>query len=134
MPNQPDKLLSEVIELASKNQDIDVLWLYGSRARGDHTDTSDYDLAVAFNTFSLSPYDRALRPELLAIDWRLQLHLSETQLSVVDINLIPIPLALNVIEADHPLLINDDLRFLRERGRIWALWADIKERQSHDIE
>ncbi|MCG5513275.1 nucleotidyltransferase domain-containing protein [Ectothiorhodospira shaposhnikovii] len=36
--------------MASADREIAVLWLYGSRAKNTATETSDYDLAVAFRT------------------------------------------------------------------------------------
>ena len=40
----------KLIELANADAAIDVLWLYGSRARGNATPISDWDLAIAFNS------------------------------------------------------------------------------------
>ena len=42
--------IQNLVNLAKKHPDIEVLWLYGSRARNTATETSDYDLAVAFET------------------------------------------------------------------------------------
>ena len=43
--NLNDKLIAEIRELARKHP-IQRVLLFGSRARGDHHDTSDIDLAV----------------------------------------------------------------------------------------
>jgi uncharacterized protein len=41
-----DEVLSYLKQMASKDKKILNLILYGSRARGDHKDRSDYDVAV----------------------------------------------------------------------------------------
>jgi len=52
-PNQTKTLksLESLEELTSSNPDVEVLWLYGSRARGQASTNSDYDLAVAFTDY-----------------------------------------------------------------------------------
>ena len=65
--------LERLSEMASADREIAVLWLYGSRAKNTATETSDYDLAVAFRTPEKRPLERRLRPELLAQQWRSQL-------------------------------------------------------------
>ena len=124
-----DMIIAKVIKLAAQHTDIVALWLYGSRALGTAHAGSDYDVAVAFQDFSLMEADRRLRPHLLAMDWRAALGLSEKQLTIVDINTVPIPLALNVIQANGLLLAKDDLRVIREHNRIWGLWSDIQWHQ-----
>ena len=120
-----DKIIQRIIELAKHDSDICILWLYGSRAEGTATEHSDYDLAVAFNNFDLPPFDRLTRPHSLAAGWRSTLNLPERMLSVTDINQCPVPLAINVIEANSALVIKDDLRFSLELSRVWALWSEI---------
>ncbi|GEM_PF-6567950 len=55
--------------LAQDNADVVVVWIYGSRAKQTASLESDYDLAIAFNTFPQDTLQRRLRPEILAIDW-----------------------------------------------------------------
>ncbi|WP_355660180.1 type VII toxin-antitoxin system MntA family adenylyltransferase antitoxin [Halomonas salifodinae] len=114
----PDAL----IELATRDDDIAVLWLYGSRAKGTATVRSDYDLAVAFRTFEKNPLERRLRPELLAQAWQDALGLAEDKLSLVDINLAPLPLAHAIIRTGQVLQANDGLRLIREEQRITSMW------------
>lgn len=45
--------------------------------------TSDYDLAIAFTDYINDPFERRLRPELLALSWTKKLN---TSLSIIDIN------------------------------------------------
>ncbi len=114
-----DETLSRIPELARANPDITIVWLYGSRARGDHHQTSDYDVAVAFATFIKDdPVEKRLRPECLALDWQQALGLHDFQLSVVDINQAPILLAWEIIEADTVLFCRDDDRLWQETRRI----------------
>ena len=40
-------LEESIPQLAAENSDIEVVWLYGSRARNTHRPDSDIDLAIA---------------------------------------------------------------------------------------
>jgi predicted nucleotidyltransferase len=118
-------LCTQIIELARSNPEVRLLWLYGSRANNTACETSDYDFAVAFDSRLESPLERRLRPELLTMDWQRAVKAADNVLSVVDINLAPLPLALNIIGDDSSLLVNkDELRYIRELNRIWGLWSD----------
>jgi predicted nucleotidyltransferase len=44
------KIISTIKQLAEQNPDILIVWLYGSRAKGNAHRLSDYDLAVAFKS------------------------------------------------------------------------------------
>ena len=41
-------LRQQLVQLAAGDPEVQVLWLYGSRAKGHATEHSDWDLAVAF--------------------------------------------------------------------------------------
>lgn len=128
----PSPLLTDLIDLAIHDDGIAVLWLYGSRAKGHATADSDYDLAVAFRTFETDPLERRLRPELLAQDWQDALGLDEGKLSIIDINLAPLPLAHAVIRTGRVLHANDRLRLIREEQRITSMWEiDHQYHQRH---
>ena len=105
--------------LAKAESDISVLWLYGSRARGTYSAQSDYDLAVAYDTFLSDPLEARLRPELLALEWQDKLGI---ELSVLDINKAPLPLAFTVINDDVALYVRDGLRKCMEEKRIMSMW------------
>ena len=65
------KIISTIKQLAEQNPDILIVWLYGSRAKGNAQWLSDYDLAVAFKSFIKNdPLEKRLRPECLALDWQ----------------------------------------------------------------
>jgi predicted nucleotidyltransferase len=81
-----DNIIEKLIALATSDARIDVLWLYGSQAKGTANEHSDYDLAVAFNLFPEDAWDKRLQPELLAFDWIDALGWPENRLSVADIN------------------------------------------------
>lgn len=85
-------------QLAEQNSDVAAVWLYGSRAQGRARQDSDYDLAIAFNDFSLDALARYVRPHSLALDWAGALQLPEQKVSVVDINQVPIYLAYQIID------------------------------------
>ena len=61
--------LIDIIQLAKNDAEVEVLWLYGSRARNKANIDSDYDLAVAFKTYIEDPIEHRLRPEILALEW-----------------------------------------------------------------
>ena len=94
-----------LVELAQTNPAIDALWLYGSVAKGTHTASSDIDLAVLYCDYERDPVERRLRPELLALEWMHQLSIPEGKLSVLDIQNVAIPLAMEVLSTGQ-LLVN----------------------------
>ncbi len=128
-----ENLTQQLIDLARATPEVLVLWLYGSRAKGNAGPLSDWDLAVAFTSVKLAdPLDNRLRPELLALDWQRALQLPEGTLSVVDINLCPIPLAFAIIDANTPLYSRDEGRRLQEEARIMSQ-MEINYPSSNDI-
>ena len=113
------KIVSTIKQLTEQNPDILIVWLYGSRAKGNAHRFSDYDLAVAFKSFIKNdPLEKRLRPECLALDWQQALGLHDFQLSIVDINQAPIPLAFEIIQADNVLFCHDEDRLWQEIRRI----------------
>lgn len=114
-----DKTQQAIIELAKQNSDVAIVWLYGSRAKDIANIDSDYDLAVAFKSFIKDdPIEKRLRPECLTLDWQRALGFRDFQLSIVDINQAPIPLAWEIIESDSVLYCCDELRLWQETRRI----------------
>lgn len=112
----------KLCSIADRQDDIAALWLYGSRARGEHHEGSDYDLAVAFADWVDDPLERRLRPELLAEQWRTELGFPEGMLSVVDMAIVPVPLGLAVL-ADGRLLLDKHPQIrLRQESRILSRW------------
>ncbi len=110
-----DDTVTQLIQLAAQDHEITAMWLYGSRARGNHRVDSDYDVAVLFTSRIEDPLERRLRPELLALDWTKSLELKEDQLSIVDVKAVPIPLAMNIISGIL-LYCNDwNARLMAER-------------------
>ena len=110
----------QIIALAGQHPNIEVLWLYGSQAKGNAEADSDYDLAVAFS-------DRQSLPdyygEQLASEWAQK---TGQAISVVDINTIPTPLAVAVIYDGIVLLSANDLRLRAEEQRVWSLWEEYE--------
>lgn len=92
-----EPVLIELINLARRNRDVAALWLYGSRSKGTSHKSSDYDLAVLFISRVEDPLERRLRPELLALSWAKELELEERDISVIDIQVAPVPLVMNAI-------------------------------------
>jgi predicted nucleotidyltransferase len=115
-----DTVLTGVIALAAKNTDIEVVWLYGSRATGDYHDASDFDLAIAFKNFTLSPSDKLSRPHELAMDWALALDVPTDIISIVDVNLVPAYLGFNVVEYGCVIFQESTARPYNEANRIYS--------------
>jgi len=114
--------LKELARLAAGTGVIEVLWLYGSRARGDEGSTSDYDLAVALSG-PLANEERWQAIEAFEHEAAVSLAAS---VSCVDINRAPVPLAANVIHEGSVLFCRSDLRLRSEEQRVWSLWEAYK--------
>ncbi|MFB2777248.1 nucleotidyltransferase domain-containing protein [Shewanella xiamenensis] len=73
--------LHQLNALAASHSEVAVLWLYGSQAKGNASEHSDWDLAVAFDPVKAdSVLDTRFRAELLAMDWQRTLGLAEGSL------------------------------------------------------
>lgn len=117
-----NRIIQKIQTMAKKHENVAVLWLYGSRAKGLEEADSDYDLAVAFNHFPDDAWQQRLQPENLAHEWAEELDLEEKKLSVIDINHVPIQLAMAVIEHGKLLQSNNELRLIKEENRITSMW------------
>lgn len=115
-----DLILGQLVSLASKNDDIEVLWLYGSRATRTYRDTSDFDLAIAFKNFDLDPASKLSRPHELAMDWALALDVPTELISIVDINSIPAYLGFNIVEYGEVIYQQSSARPFNEANRIYS--------------
>lgn len=120
---QSDNVIKELCYLVDGSPQLVVMWLYGSRARGDHHSESDYDLAVAFESSPDSSVELSLRPHNLASDWSYAL---SVDISVVDINIAPIPLAYSVVSEGVVVVCKSSLRLRREEQRVWSMWEEYE--------
>ena len=111
-----------IIQLAKENDNIELLWLYGSYAQGTAHEKSDIDIAVVFKTWEKDIIERRLRPELLAIEWLNKINLREGELSILDMNISPIPLAMSVLKQGVLLLSKNRSRQFQEQQRIMSKW------------
>jgi len=111
--------LINIMQLAKNNVEVEVLWLYGSRARNKANIDSDYDLAVAFKTYIEDPIERRLRPEILALEWHEELNIP---LSIIDINQVPLPLAYTVVLDNTLLYKKNNYRRMIEEQKIMSKW------------
>lgn len=118
-PSTQKQSLINTIHLAKNNTDVEVLWLYGSRARNKSNIQSDYDFAIAFKSYIEDPIECRLRPEMLALEWHENLKIS---LSIVDINQIPLPLAYTVVLDNSLLYSKNDYRKMTEEQKIMSKW------------
>lgn len=117
-----EQLKPQIIQLAQEDENIEILWLYGSYAKGMGHENSDIDLAVVFKMWEKDVIERRLRPELLAIEWQSRLNLSEGELSLLDMNTAPIPIAMSVLKSGDLLLSKNLSRQLQEQQRIMSKW------------
>lgn len=115
-----DEIIAKLSQLAIEDQEIVVLWLYGSRANNTYHADSDYDLAIAFKKFLSDPLETRLRPEILALEWQSALQSRENQVSIIDVNQVSIALAYAVIQCDKVLFCRDDIRLWQEEKRIYS--------------
>lgn len=114
------QILDKIIHSASLIEDIEVIWLYGSQAKGSAHSESDIDLAIAFKNFSLSELDRKLRPQEFSLIWSEQLNLQDGKLSIIDINSVPVYLAFNVVEYGQAIFTKNSSRKFKETQRIYS--------------
>lgn len=120
MSNEPQEAtIASIKHLAENNSEVDVLWLYGSRARGNAQHNSDYDLAIAFTQYIKDPVERRLRPELLALEWN---KLIGASLSIVDINEAPLPLAYAIVQDNMVIYNQNNYRRMTEEQIIMSKW------------
>lgn len=110
------------MQLAQEDESIEILWLYGSHAKGTAHEQSDIDLAVIFKIWEHDVIERRLRPELLALKWQRALNLKEGQISVLDMSIAPIPIAMSVLQHGQLLLSKNYSRQLQEQQRIMSKW------------
>lgn len=122
----------QCIQLAEADDNIVALWLYGSRAKGTATEHSDYDFAVAFESYINDELERRLRPETLALDWLQKLGLAEHTLSIADIDHVPLPLAYSIITTGKLLYSSNGLRVARTENKITSMWeVDYQYHRKH---
>ena len=115
-------LKPKIIELAHQNDEIDILWLYGSYAKGTAHEGSDIDLAVVFKTWKKDVIERRLRSEILALEWQQILGLQEGELSVLDMEIASIPIAMSVLTTGKLLLSKNHSRQFQVQQRIMSMW------------
>jgi uncharacterized protein len=97
MDRTPDEtLLSCMVRIITARFAVDAVYLYGSRAKGTALEESDWDIAVLFSDYLTSPLDRALRPQKVEEILQRELGLYD-RLSVVDLEIVPLPLQWAVI-------------------------------------
>jgi len=117
-----NELKPKIIDLAKQHDDIEILWLYGSYAKGTFHAGSDIDLAVVFKSWQEDIIERRLKSELLAMAWQKSLGLKEGDISILDMEIASIPLAMSVLSTGKLLLSKNNSRQLKEQQRIMSKW------------
>ena len=119
---QFEKILPRLVAAAKADPQLDALYLYGSHAKGTATDKSDIDLAVIFSEDEQNALERRLRPELLALDWNQALGLPENTLSILDLEIAPVPLAMAVLKTGKLLVNKNPGHDFEVCGKIMSRW------------
>jgi len=112
-------IINAIKNLASQNQEIEVLWLYGSRARNTAHEKSDYDLAVAYKSYIEDAVERRIRPEILALEWQNKLN---SPISIIDFNQASLPMAYTIVEDNFLVYSNNNYRQMVEEQRVMSKW------------
>ena len=118
MINQ-QKIISLIETLAAESLVIEVVWLYGSRAKGNANEKSDYDLAIAYSKFNDKSVSSEYYSDDLAYKWSQK---TSADISVININHVPVPLAYSVVNEGIVIFCRNDLRLHSEESRIWSMW------------
>jgi predicted nucleotidyltransferase len=117
-----ESIKQQFLQMANSNPLVDSLYLYGSHAKGNANKNSDIDLAVIFSQPEEDILEHRLRPELLALEWVSTLKLKENSLSILDLELAPIPLAMAVLKTGKMLLNKNPSHEFEVTGRIMSKW------------
>jgi len=117
-----NEILKHITDYASGNDDVEVIWLYGSQAKGTSHTNSDIDIAIAFKNFDLTDINRKVRPQELSLILCAQLNISDNKLSIVDINNVPVYLSFNIVEYGGVIYCKNKVRELKEIQRIYSIF------------
>lgn len=123
------KILDMLQTMAEANALIDVVWLYGSQVKGNADENSDYDVAIACDQREVAKW--AYYADDLAEQWTKKM---QEQVSIVDINQAPTPLAYSIINDGKILYCRDPLRLHTEQMRVWSLWEAFRYEYRHKTE
>jgi predicted nucleotidyltransferase len=124
-----DKTLQVCLEHIAQKHDVASLWLYGSRAKGNYNQASDYDLAVRFAKFESNPMQRQLR--LQQLQDQLQ-RVTKADIQIVDIDLAPVPLSVTIIDEGKLLLDNTPGDTPKYYQQVWSKWEDYQYQRGND--
>lgn len=117
---QTQDLLYLLEKVFTNSQDVEVVWLYGSRAKGTEHKLSDVDLAIAFKNFSLSQQEKMARIHHIESLLVTEVISFKNPISCVDINTIPTYLAINVVNDGKVIYGKNSRRLLQEENRIYS--------------
>lgn len=101
----------------AEHPDVVVAWLFGSRARGEPRQDSDWDVAIKFAPSS-NPWSRLELADVLA-------RAVGVAVDVVDIERAPIELAAHALEASCVLHCTDEVARVDTEVRILARAHDL---------
>jgi predicted nucleotidyltransferase len=87
LPKKYQVFLAKVCHYIKAHEQIDALYLYGSRAKGTANKKSDWDIAILFKKYIKNPLERHLRPQLLQQDLEQALQ-TQVPFSIVDLEIV----------------------------------------------
>jgi uncharacterized protein len=116
------QLLPGIVGVVDADPHIDALYLYGSHAKGSANAHSDIDLAVIFSSRESDPLQQRLRSEWLAMEWNQKFNLPENTISVLDLEIAPIPIAMAVLKTGKLLVNKNPGHDFEVSGKIMSKW------------
>ena len=85
-----------IADIVTRSEQVDAIYLYGSRARGLTHAESDWDIALLFSRWESDRLEALLRPQTIEALLQRELKLYD-RISVVDLALVPAPLQFNIV-------------------------------------
>lgn len=94
---EKESIEEKIVDHIINNFSVEVIYLYGSRARGRIHKESDWDIAILFPDYIPDILDRYSRPQDVEALLQRELKLYD-KISVVDLEIVPPPLQFNIIK------------------------------------
>jgi predicted nucleotidyltransferase len=129
-PAQIDTIQSTVHAVLGLTSGLAFAVLVGSRAEGTARQNSDWDIAIQWST-QILPMDKLGTTEELRQSLSRALQVADSQIDLIDLSDARLTMRALVAEEGVPLLIGDDLAWVRFLQNTWAQLEDNQWRQQH---
>jgi len=107
--------LDDITKFVVTHYPVDAVYLYGSQATGQTHSQSDFDIGILFSEYGSDRFERAIELEKIRGDIEQKFDLIN-QVDIVDVELVPAPLARNIIEHDPLVVTNQYHRYRFENS------------------